>query len=351
MRKYYIDNIRILCILLLIPFHAAMIFNSFGENWYIHSQENSAATLFIVGIYPWWMSGLFVLAGMSSVYALKKRTVRQYIKERFLKLFLPFLSALALLIPVQPYIADQFFNNYHGNYFEHLSIFFTLTDWTGYDGHFTPGHTWFILYLFLISLISIPFMVWNYNREKKIIGTKMTMLKLLLLFVIPLIATPILNIGGKSVGGFAAYFLLGYFILSMEEVQVRLEKYCMPLGIVWIIMIVIYCSLYQSGMKGIFSDIVQNVFSWIGILAMIGLGKRFLNFNNCFTKYFAPASFPIYIFHQSIIVIVGYVIVQRVQLLSIQYISIVISSFLLTIIMYELCKRIAVTRFLFGIKR
>lgn len=28
-RKYYIDNLRILCILLLFPFHATMIYNTF----------------------------------------------------------------------------------------------------------------------------------------------------------------------------------------------------------------------------------------------------------------------------------------------------------------------------------
>lgn len=89
MRKHYIDNIRILCILLLIPFHTAMIFNNFGESWYLHSRNNTLATLFVIGVYPWWMSVLFVLAGMSTVYALKKRTIKEYVKERFYKLFIP----------------------------------------------------------------------------------------------------------------------------------------------------------------------------------------------------------------------------------------------------------------------
>lgn len=351
MRKYYIDNIRILCILLLFPFHTAMIFNNFGESWYIHSQSNIGATLFIIGVYPWWMSVLFTLAGISTVYALKKRTAKQYVKERFFKLFIPLLSAIVLLIPVQTYLADMYFNNYKGSYFEHLSVYFTLTDWSGYDGHFTPAHTWFMLYLFVISMISLPLIIWYKNKKKKLDGNKITMMKILPMFLIILICASLPEIGGKSVTEFAACFLLGYFVLSAEEVQDRLEKYCIPLGIAWVILMLTRCEMYQMGISnGLIWDVEQRILSWVGILAIVALGKHFLEFNNTFTKYFAPAAFPIYFFHQSIVVVVGYIIVQSVHGTFIQYASIVAISFILTIFMYEVCRRIVITRFLFGIK-
>lgn len=349
MRKYYIDNIRILCIFLLFPYHAAMIFNDFGENFYVQSKRSVWASTFMVGVYPWWMSTLFAIAGISTAYALRKRTTKQYINERMFRLFIPLVSAIILLIPVQTYIADIFFNQYAGNYLEHLPIYFTLTDFSGSDGHFTPGHAWFILYLFIISMLSLPLMIWYKNKEKKLDGSKMSMVKLIPMFLIILICTPI-DIGGKSIGEFAACFLLGYFVLSMEEVQERLERYYIPLGITWIILIVFRCVRYQLGMFFLW-DVEQRLFSWIGILAIIGLGRHFLEFNNAFTKYFAPAAFPIYFFHQSILVIVGYFIVLNVNGALIQYVSIVVVSFVLTIGMYEICKRISVTRFLFGIKK
>lgn len=352
MRKHYIDNIRILCILLLIPYHTAMIFNNFGDSWYIHSQDSTLATLFIIGVYPWWMSVLFVLAGMSTVYALEKRSAGQYVKERFLKLFIPLLSAIILLVPVQTFLADKFFYNYHGNYFDHFSIFFTLTDWSGYDGHFTPAHTWFILFLFVISMISLPLMRWYNKKERKITAAKLTMLKILPMFLIILICVPILDIGGKSIGEYAACFLLGYFVLGMDEVQDRLAKYRIQLTIAWVLLIIIRCTLFQKQISsGIIWDVEQRILSWIGILAIIALGKHHLEFNNRFTKYFAPAAFPIYFFHQTIIVVVGYLIVQHLHVALAQYISIVIVSFALTILSYELCRRIKLTRFLFGIKR
>lgn len=352
MRKYYIDNIRIFCILLLIPYHTAMIFNNFGESWYIHSQNSTLATLFIIGVYPWWMSVLFALAGMSTGYALKKRTPRQYAKERFQKLLIPMVSALVLLVPVQTYLADKFFHNYQGSYFDHFPIFFSLTDWSGYDGHFTPAHTWFILFLFIISMISLPLMSWYNKRKNKLNSTEMKMRKILPMFLIIFFCVPILDIGGKSIGEFAACFLLGYFVLGMEEVQDRLEKYRMPLGIAWLLFIMIRCILYQAQLSsGLVWDVEQRILSWIGILAIIGLGKYYLDFHNGFTKYFTLAAFPFYFFHQTIVVVAGYFIVKQIHGVFVQYISIVLISYAVTIFMYEICRRIIITRFLFGIKR
>ncbi|WP_419260437.1 acyltransferase family protein [Clostridium chromiireducens] len=352
MRKYYIDNIRILCILMLFPFHTAMIFNGWGENWYVHSKALFGATMLDLAVYPWWMSGLFTLAGVSTVYSLRNRTVKQYIQERFLKLFIPLISSILLVIPVQAYIADRYFNNYIGSYIEHFAVYFSLTDWSGYDGHFTPGQTWFILYLFVISMITLPLIIWYKNKENKISGKSITIMKIVLMFLIILLAAPILDIGGKSIGEFAADFLLGYFILSMEEVQARLEKYRIPLGLAWVILIIMRCTMYQMSIShGLLWEVQQRVLGWIGILAIMGLGKKFLEFNNKFTQCFTSAIFPIYIFHQSIIVIVGFIVVQTVRVPVIQYFVIMGTSFILTIIMYEIFRRLPVIRFLFGIKK
>lgn len=352
MRKYYIDNIRILCILLLFPYHTAMIFNGFSEKWYVHGKPLFGATMFDVAVYPWWMSLLFALAGISTVYSLKSRTGKQYIKERIFKLFIPFISAFLLIVPVQPYLADKFFNKYTGSYIEHFSIFFSATDWSGYDGHLTPGHTWFILYLFLISMVTLPLIIWYKNRKKKIDYNNLNMIKIILMCIFILIGMPILNIGGKSIGEFTAYFLLGYFVLSIEEVQNKLEKYCVPLTFAWTILIIIRCTMYMTGMyHGFLWEVEHRVLGWIGILAVLGLGKKFLNFNSRFRKYFTAASFPLYIFHQSIIVIIGYFVVNHMNTAVLEYFIIMIMSFILSIFLYEVCRRIGITRFLFGIKK
>ena len=360
-RKYYIDNLRSLCILLLFPFHSAMIFVDFDESFYVHIKNCRLASFFNLITYPWWMCGLFALAGISTVYALRYRSSKQYIKERFLKLFIPLLSAIVFIVPVQTYIADKFFNGYQGNYFSHFKTFFSVTDFSGYDGHFTPGHTWFILYLFVISLVFLPLMMWYKNKKRKLDGRKMTILKILPLFIPIAIGAELPEIGGKGITEFAVCFLLGYFVLSSDEVQERLEKHCMPLAITWVGLMIFRCITYQLyEMKYISFEtpavditwfITQNIFKWIGILAIIGLAKRYLKFHNKVTQNFAAASFPVYLIHQSAVVVVGYIVAIYLSGAGFQYIVIVIGSFVVTMLIYWACKQFCVTRFLLGIKK
>lgn len=353
MRKYFIDNIRILCILLLFPFHTCMIFNTFGEPFYVFSTPVKFLSSFIIITYPWWMTLLFAIAGISSSYALKKRSGKEYAKERLSKLLIPLLFGIVLIIPVQSYIADVFHNGYTGGYFRHYTVFFTkFTDLTGYDGGFTPGHTWFILYLFVISMISLPIMLWYNRKNKTLDGNKISMPLLLPMFIVILLMTPIIELGGKSVGESLACFLLGFFILSLDEVQDKLVKYRIPLTFSWVIFIALRCFMYLNNIgQGFLWDIEQRILTWIGILAILGLGKRNLNFHNKFTQYFSVAAFPIYFLHQSVLVIIAFFVVKLTNIIALQFLLILVISFLLTLLCYELLRKLKVTCFMFGIKR
>ena len=97
MRKHYIDNLRSLCILLLFPYHTFMIYNGF-ESFYIHGDVVKPLSDFILICSPWFMPLMFVLAGISSAFSLKKRETSQYIKERILKLFIPLVFGISFRI-------------------------------------------------------------------------------------------------------------------------------------------------------------------------------------------------------------------------------------------------------------
>jgi hypothetical protein len=55
---------------MLIPYHAAQAFNTWGELNYICFAPNKAISSFIVFFSPFFMPLLFLLAGMSTKYAL-----------------------------------------------------------------------------------------------------------------------------------------------------------------------------------------------------------------------------------------------------------------------------------------
>lgn len=99
---------------------------------------------------------LFVLAGISTKYAFQKRTYKEYLMERVKKLLVPFLFGTIVFMPIMSYIGDKFNCSYSGGFVEHYVVFVTkYTDLTGADGGFSGGQFWFVLYLFIISIISV----------------------------------------------------------------------------------------------------------------------------------------------------------------------------------------------------
>ena len=125
MRKYYVDNIRWIIILLLVPYHAAMAWNVWGEPNYICFESNKIISSIVVFFSPYFMPLMFFIAGISTRFALQKRTVGQYVSERAKKILIPFIFGTMLLMPPMTYIADKFNCGYQGDFFQHYAVFFT----------------------------------------------------------------------------------------------------------------------------------------------------------------------------------------------------------------------------------
>lgn len=358
MRKHYIDNIRNLGILLLFPFHTSMIYNGF-ESFYVHGNIVRGCSDFILITAIWFMPLLFLLAGTSSYLALQKRSWKEYLKERFLKLFIPVFFGILLLVPVQTYYAEKFHNNYHGGYFEQYISFFTKpTDLTGYSGGFTPGHLWFLLYLFIIALLTLPIMLKLKDSKSPIIYWFNKPIRLTLLFVIPFVSSAVLDIGGKSLGLFFAITLIGFIICKQDEILDMVEKYRLfYLVLAFFLSVLLYMVYYTIGWKSGFSPAAiafsafRHFIMWVSILSILGYGKRYLNFSNKITSYFTKAAFPLYVFHQTWLVVIAYYMFKVTGVFIVQFISIMLLSLLASIITYEIFRRIFITRFMFGIKK
>ena len=331
-----------------------MIFNSFGEDFYIEGQSIFGTSAFIATLYPWFMPLLFALAGISSYYALQKRTPFAYAKERILKLLIPLIAGILLVVPAQTYIAERFHNGFTGSYLYQYVLFFTSpTDLTGTRGGFTPAHLWFILFLFVISMVALPIML--FCKKKKFNMSKTPLTLLIAMFALPFVLTPILDIG-HSVGMYFGYFILGYLFLSTDSILEKLDKYRIPLLLVTTVCIIGNLFLFYFYMNDNLNapyfvfDIFQSFYGWITVLTILGLGRHYCNFRNKATDYLTQASFPVYIFHQSWVIVVAYWIFMLTENTFAQIILIILSSFVLTFATYEVCKRISGLRFLFGIK-
>lgn len=349
MRKPYIDNLRNLTILLLFPVHTFMIWNDFGSRFYIWKGEEKVPSTLIVLVNPWFMPILYVLAGISARYAFKKYTVSAFLIQRVKKLLIPFLFGLVALVPLQTLYARKFFDQYEGGILENLQYYFThLTDFSGYDGAFTPGHLWFILFLFLISIMALaPFHFYPYERVRKRVE-RMPAFGILFLFIPVWLMYYLGNFGGFSIGKNFALYLAGYYVLSNDSILEKLEK-----NIKWLFGLCLMETIASAALYYKFSyygDLWIHLIGWNSILVLLILARKFLNNSNGFTVYFNQASYPVYILHQSILVALAYYVVKNITGIFLQVVCIWTGSFGLTILAYHLIRKIPLVRNLVGIK-
>ena len=257
---------------MLFPFHAAQIWSG-GEysGFYIWSHTNTVLYVFSTFVYPWYMTFLFTIAGMSCKYSLLKRTNKQFVVERIKKIVIPFFFGLFALVPIMTYTAEVFFNGYTGTYWQQYELFFTKkTDLTGYHGGFTPAHLWFLLYLFVISLTALFIVRLQKKYLPKFRVGSLSYYFIILLFVPEWFCQYVLNIGGKSVGQFMILFLFGYYILSEESILQNLQKYRFVSLAICILSGSLYTYLYCfENIRNIWITGLYIFFGWMTIIMLL----------------------------------------------------------------------------------
>ena len=349
-RVYYIDNLRWMTVSLLILYHAAMAYNTWGEANYIFLGAVKPISSVVVFISPWFMPLMFLLAGISSKYSLKKRGYKAFILERFKRLGIPFVFGIVIINPVLSYIADVTHNGYTGNYFTHYYVYFSkYTDLTGYDGGFTLGHFWFIAVLIGISLISC-LIIWLADMIPERIREKGRLLAGVLLFV-GAVASFEITAFGKSLITYLCLYLLGYYYFSNTQIVKSISRYkwlftgfFVPTALANAILYV-YVGEYQT-----LNTVCMYGSLAFGVLVLLSLGHDYLDFTGSFNQFNSKVSYVHYIIHFPVVVLCQYCF----SVINVGNIA----NFVLTLVVsypitYILCYGVEKTKYLrvvFGLK-
>jgi len=359
-RLHYLDNLRWISILALFPFHAAFVFSAGWYGYYVLSAHpSSIAYLFTVSVEPWIMPLLFCIAGMSTKFALMKRTPLAYLKERFSKLLVPFLTGLVVVCPVIAFYAMKFHTGYTGTFAGAFIHFFTSVlagNPNGLNGDFSTDHLWFILALFIISVVTLAAILLGRWRAVPALNPEKIGLPILGVLFIPLWLLNFIGIyeTGYSLVSYLALFLIGYSLIALDEVQGRLEQYWAILLALWIllttsVMVIGGLILGHSEVFWGFSPFYVLT-GWTGVLALIGAGRHLLDVTNPYIAYLGAASYPVYILHQAVLVAIAYYTVKLSIPAALQFAVIVTFSIVLTFACYEVLRRMPGIRVLFGVK-
>jgi len=354
MRKNYLDNIRIFCIYILIPFHLMMAFNCWGEVNYVFFVPNRFVSSINMMFSPWFMPILFTIAGISARHSLEKRTLSHFIAERIKKIFIPLVSGILLICPFMAYTADKFHNGYAGSYLEHYKVFFSkVTDFTGYDGFFTPGHLWFLLYLFVISIFALIVVMLQKRFWPDFSLKNIKMIFIVFLEIPVFLFNDILNFGGKSIGQNFILFLLGYYVFYEDSVIEKLKTHkiwTLPLGLVFtIVNFIMY--LWITNSNGEINFIVSKLACWFMQLGLLGFFAQFFNRTNRITKYLSANSFLFYEFHFVWLLVFQILFANLTGEYLVSSIITVCLSYICTFLNIEIVKRTPFIGALFGVKK
>jgi glucans biosynthesis protein C len=357
-RRYDLDWLRVLGVLLLIPFHVALIF-VLDPNaiMYIKDVVNSRVLEVAVGfVHMWQMPMLFIISGSATYFALGFRSARQYIRERFLRLFIPLVFGILTFVPFTIYIQHSNILSLQEGYIGYFR--FDLNHLDGLNGTFTPAHLWFILYLFAFSLIGLPlFLALRSGKGViKALGTITQAPLTLMAWGIPLTLAAALNIlGDKNPLYYFLIFFYGFVLVGDVGFQQAIDKltwvafaYGVFAAVINVMMPI--QSYREWTVQWMALGLMYEMGRWALTLAVLGLGHRFLNRTNNVLRYASEAAMPFYLLHMTFSVLTGYFAIQLDAPVAVKYPLIVVVATGLTLVAYELVRRWNLTRWLFGMK-
>ena len=164
-RNLLIDWLRVLGIGAVVLIHVCEVFNPWDQ-WHISNPERSRlAGEVVVFFAPWIMPLLMLLAGWSSWYALERRTVHRFARERVVRLGVPLVLGLFVLVLPQVYLERRMRGQFHGSLLAFVPQFFVGI----YpSGNLSWHHLWFLAHLLVYSILALPlFLHWRSERGRR----------------------------------------------------------------------------------------------------------------------------------------------------------------------------------------
>ena len=299
---------------------------------------------FLVFVYPWFMCLLLVVSGMATKYSLEKRTNKEFIKDRAKRILVPSIVGMFAYGWICGVVTNQFTDVFMGGGDELPgAVKYLIYCLMG------TGPLWFCHVLFVASLLIVLIRKLDKNNKLDQLGKKVKLWMILPLFFLILGSSFVLNAPMITVYRFGIYllmFLLGYYIFSNEILQEKLEKYSAILMIVTCIIGVIYVVKYYGqnyADNGVLQNWFTNLYLWIAIISILSFGKKYINFNNNFTKYMTKNNFSFYVLHYEVVLLLGFVAVRYMNLpFFLNYVIILIGTIIALPLLTEIIKRIPV---------
>ena len=367
-RRHDIDWLRLLATAIVLVFHSSRYFDHL--DWHVKNPERSTVLMVVVAFLVQWMMPLFfVISGMSSVFVLQRRSMVRYLLDRVPRLLVPFLlGTFVVLVPVQVWIERVTQGGYEGGFLSFYPHYFD--GWYAFGGNFAwmGLHLWYLLALFLMSVqtvlplrgLLLPSVSTRLARLASIPGG-------ILLLGVALVGSEWLaagdpdgmgkrDFGGWSLVTYMVYFVLGAVLASDDRWRQATERTHLPA-------LVLAVGLTVLEVRWVWADdalfaspavslITRAFCGWSWVVALVGLAARHLREPHAVLQYGNEAVLPFYVVHQTVIVCLGYVMIDWDIVVVWKFPLLLLSSFVVIMATYHYGIRpYGPIRWLFGMRR
>jgi len=301
MRKHYLDNIRWVTVVIVVIYHVFYMYNAegvLGGLGKITNLDVQYYDIFMYLVYPWIMPVLFIVSGISARLYLDHHTSREFIKSKTVRLLVPSTIGLFVFQFLQGYISMTL-----GTAFQDLGganipkpVQYLIMVASG------SGVLWYMHLLWLYCMILVP--IRKIEKGRLLQAGAETPLWLIALFYFliwgsaQVLNAPIIAV--YRLAFYFAFFILGYFVFSNDEVIEKLKKTAIPLILLALALNIAFAILYfgqNYADKPINRNPLFSLCAYFTSLAILAGFARFADFSNAFTAWMTGHSLGLYVFH------------------------------------------------------
>jgi peptidoglycan/LPS O-acetylase OafA/YrhL len=377
-RRHDLDWLRVVAVLGVFVFHAAHPFDLF--DWHVKNDQRSLVVSLVLGPFvPWGMGLLFLLAGAASRLALRSRTPRQYLRERWRRLAVPFLVGSALLSPVQTYVEAVHQGRWSGSPLAFLAAWWRELG-TGVwhlDRGLGPGflgelgyHLWFLGFLFAFAVLGLPVFAYLEGAGGRRLVDRLAAWTRprggALLLAVPITVVHLALRAAfpeehdwAEFAFYFAFFVAGYLVLPDPRLEAAVRRdlpAALGLGVAGLAALVVAdfpgwlerwsanpaYSLDYLLMQGLYA-----VYAWSWTVVAVGVAGRVRRFHTPVPRA-AGLALPFYVLHQPVILVVAFVVVRWSAGIPVKLAVVLAGSFALTAALCGLVGRARVLAPLLG---
>jgi len=373
-RRYELDWLRVLAILVVFVYHSSRFFNM--GDWHV-KNINTFVWVEIWNVFAtrWMMPLFFIISGASLFYAIvKSGSWPRFYVDKFMRLMIPVLVASVTHSALQIYLERLSHGQFSGTFFSFLPEYFNgVYLGIGMTGNFAfhGMHLWYLLFLFLYSLICYRLFIWLKGSGRDMLNRIMSWFtipglmyvgfSIPLLMMKVLIPRAVLDVGNGGWGflHYIWFLIAGFMIVSSDRLLQHIKNQRWISLLLGVVLSTAYLYQLFSPSRMVFSALITdwiyaflNFFSaWCWLLAILGFGMRFLAFDRPVLRYSNEGVLPFFILHQTVLLFIGYFVMTWEINDALKWVIVFTSSFIIIIMLYVLLvRKFELFRFLFGMK-